>query len=153
RDDLLGGDRTSDFSTLMRAFEFAKARDFNPAACRDLGINALAAREAAALAEQFIDIARDEKLDVQPRDTSSEAIARCVLAGFPDHVAMRLDRGTLRCAMVHHRRGVLARDSVVQDAPLLVATEVREIQMRGDVETLLTPATAIREEWLRELFP
>jgi ATP-dependent helicase HrpB len=66
---------------------------------------------------------------------------------------MRLDRGTLRCGLVHHRRGVLARDSVVQDAPLLVAAEIREIDRAGDVETLLTLATAIREEWLRELFP
>jgi ATP-dependent helicase HrpB len=76
-----------------------------------------------------------------------------VLAGFPDHVAMRLDRGTLRCAMVHKRRGVLARESVVHESPLLVATEIREVTMRDGVETLLTLATAIKEEWLRELFP
>ena len=75
-----------------------------------------------------------------------------MLAGFPDMVALRLDRGTLRCALVHGRKGVLARESVVS-APLLVASEVREVQIRGEVETLLTLATAIREEWLRELFP
>jgi len=75
-----------------------------------------------------------------------------VLAGFPDMVAMRLDQGTLRCALVHGRKGVLARESVVK-SPLLVASEVREVSIRGDVETLLTLATAIREEWLRELFP
>jgi ATP-dependent helicase HrpB len=67
-------------------------------------------------------------------------------------VAMRLDTGTLRCALVHGRKGVLARESVVT-TPLLVASEVREVEMRGEVETLLTLATAIREEWLRELFP
>ncbi|HYR57188.1 MAG TPA: ATP-dependent helicase C-terminal domain-containing protein, partial [Chthoniobacteraceae bacterium] len=120
--------------------------------CRPLGINAMAAREAAALAGQFLKIARDEELDLAARDTSSEALQRCVLAGFPDMVALRLDRGTLRCALVHGRKGVLARESVVS-APLLVASEVREVQIRGEVETLLTLATAIREEWLRELFP
>jgi len=82
----------------------------------------------------------------------SGAIQRCVLAGFPDHVAMRLDSGTLRCALVHGRKGVLARESVVAD-PLLVASEIREVEIRGDVETLFTLATSIREEWLRELFP
>ena len=153
RDDLLSGDGASDFFTLIRAFQFAEQRNFNPAPCRELGINALAAREAASLAAQFVDIAKDEGLDVAAADATSEAIARCVLAGFPDHVAMRLDRGTLRCAMVHGRRGVLARESVTREAPLIVATEVREIQMRGDVETLLTLSTAIKEEWLRELFP
>jgi len=153
RDDLLGDERTSDFFVLMRAFQFAQERNFNASACQPLGIHAGAAREAAALAAQFLQIAKDEGLDIESRETSSEAIARCVLAGFPDHVAMRLDRGTLRCAMVHKRRGVLARESVVHEAHLLVAAEVREIGVRDGVETLLTLATAIKEEWLRELFP
>jgi len=153
REDLLGGDTMSDLFVMMRAARFAEARNFNPGPCRALGINAMAAREANALADQFVKIAEDEGLSVAPRDTSSEALARCVLAGFPDHVALRLDRGTLRCGLVHNRRGVLARDSVVHDAPLLVAAEIREIDRAGDVETLLTQATAIREEWLRELFP
>ena len=86
------------------------------------------------------------------RDTSSAALQRCVLAGFPDMVAMRLDSGTLRCALVHGRKGVLARESVVT-TPLIVASEVREIAIRGEVETLLTLATAVEEPWLRELFP
>jgi ATP-dependent helicase HrpB len=153
RDDILRDDRDSDFAVLMNAFHFAQSRNFNAAACQQIGIHTGAAREAAALAAQFLQIARDERLDIAEREHSTEAIARCVLAGFPDHVAMRLDRGTLRCAMVHKRRGVLARESVVHDSPLIVAAEVREIGVRDGVETLLTLATAIKEEWLRELFP
>jgi len=152
REKALGETADSDFFTMMRAHRFAERSNFNPQACRPLGINALAAREAAALADQFLKIARDEKLDLSQRPDSDEALQRCVLAGFPDMVAMRLDRGTLRCALVHGRKGVLARESRVE-TPLLVASEVREVQMRGEVETLLTLATAIREEWLRELFP
>jgi ATP-dependent helicase HrpB len=57
----------------------------------------------------------------------------------------------LRCALVHGRRGVLARESVVQ-TPLLVATEVAEIEGR-DLNVLLNGVTAVQEEWLRELFP
>jgi len=151
REDSLGENAESDFFTLMRAHRFAEERNFNPQACRPLGINALAAREAAALADQFLRIARDEDLNTESSATNDEALQRCVLAGFPDMVAMRLDQGTLRCALVHGRKGVLARESVVK-TPLLVASEVREIEIRGDVETLLTLATAIREEWLRELF-
>lgn len=152
REDALGEGGESDFFLLMRAHRFAEQRRFDPQACRTLGINPLAAREAAALAEQFLKIARDEKLDTTARDTADDALQRCVLAGFPDMVAMRLDAGTLRCALVHSRKGVLARESVVT-AALLVASEVREIEIRGEVETLLTLATAIREEWLRDLFP
>jgi ATP-dependent helicase HrpB len=152
REDALGENAESDFFILMRALRFAEQRRFDPQTCRPLGIHAPAAREAAALAEQFVRIAKDEGLDTEARDTSSEALQRCVLAGFPDMVAMRLDAGTLRCALVHGRKGVLARESVVT-APLLVASEVREVAIRGEVETLLTLATAIKEEWLRELFP
>ncbi len=152
REDHLGEQGESDFFTLMRAHRFAEQRNFNPQACQPLGINALAARDAATLTDQFLRIARDEGLDLIDRATTDDALQRCVLAGFPDMVAMRLDQGTLRCALVHGRRGVLARESVV-GAPLLVASEVREVAIRGEVETLLTLATAIREEWLRELFP
>jgi len=102
-------------------------------------------------------IAKTEGLAVSDRTalelSTDEAVAKCVLAGFPDQVAVRLDAGTLRCALVHGRRGLLARESVVRDAPLFVAGEVREISGKDGVQTLLSMATAIREEWLRELFP
>ena len=101
----------------------------------------------------FCAIARDEGLNTSSRAETPEAIQRCVLAGFPDQVAMRLDAGTLRCALVHGRKGVLARESVVHHSPLIVASEVREIEIKGEHQVLLTLATAIKEEWLRELFP
>ena len=154
RDDALGEQADSDFFWLMKAHAIAEQSNFNVQHCRPLGINAMAAREAAALAAQFLKIARDEKLDTATHDAAHGAIQRCVLAGFPDQVALRLDAGTLRCALVHGRKGVLARESAVQHAPLLVASEVREIEGRNDErQVLLTHATAIEEEWLRELFP
>jgi len=155
RDAQLGETQGSDFFLLMRAQQFAERARFELEPCRALGIHAGAAREAGALSAQFLRIARDEGLAAgSEREASSEAIARCILAGFPDHVAMRRDSGTLRCALVHGRRGVLARESVVHDASLLVAAEVREIEARNNErQVLLTLATAIEEEWLRELFP
>ncbi len=104
--------------------------------------------------DQFLAIARDEKLHIGTGESKPSAIQRCVLAGFPDQVAVRLDLGTLRCAMVHNRRGVLARESAVHHARLLVASEVREIESSDkERQVLLTLATKIEEEWLRELFP
>lgn len=154
RDDLFGGETESDLFVLMRAFRFAQKNQFDPRRCSRLGVNAPAAREAEQLAEQFVAIARSEGLNVDAEEAKTEAIQRCVLAGFPDEVAMRLDAGTLRCAIVHGRKGVLARESAVQDAKLLVASEVREIETSDKERTvLLTLATRIEEEWLRELFP
>jgi ATP-dependent helicase HrpB len=49
---------------------------------------------------------------------------------------------------------VLARESVVHRAPLLVASEVREIESSDkERQVLLTLCTRVEEEWLRELFP
>jgi len=135
----------------MRAWRFADRNGYDLGRCRKLGIHAQTARQVGPLYEQFIRIAKNEKLDVTDRPVTNEAIQKCVLVGFSDHLACRLDVGTLRCALVHNRRGVLARESVVT-APLFVATEIAEVQGR-DLTVLLNLCTAIQENWLRELFP
>jgi ATP-dependent helicase HrpB len=49
---------------------------------------------------------------------------------------------------------MLARESALQKAPLLVAAEISEVGGRGgEVTVLLSLATAIEEAWLVELFP
>ena len=67
--------------------------------------------------EQFLRIAKDEGLDTKPREIKDEALQKCILIGFSDRVARRLDQGTLRCELVHNRRGVLARESAVATQP------------------------------------
>ena len=63
--------------------------------------------------------------------------------GFSDRVARRLDSGTLRCELVHGRRGTLARESVVQHSPLLVAAEVREVEGKDkSVQTRAQPGNS-----------
>ncbi len=165
RDKLFGEDESSDLLVHLKALRFAEAAQFNLNTCKSVVIHAGAAREAAALAKQFLNIAKDEGLlsraDRAPeRDVpssnalNSEKIRRCVLAGFPDQVGLRMDQATLRCQLVHARKGVLARESVVQSAQLLVACEVREIEGRdAEKQVLLTLATGIEEGWLRDLFP
>jgi len=154
REDLLGEKASSDFWILMRAWHFAARNQFRMDACRRLGIHAVTAKQVGPLFEQFLRIAKDEGLDTTPREVKDEALQKCILIGFSDRVARRMDQGTLRCELVHGRRGVLARESVVQQAPLFVVAEVREIEQRGgELNTLLSVATAIEAEWLKELFP
>ena len=158
RDDLLGAEHESDFFLLMRAFRFAENSRFDPGRCRRLGIHAQGARQAGELFAQFLDIEHkhggsDDAQKDHGRDRSDD-IRRCVLTGFSDQLARRLDEGTLRCQLVGNRRGVLARESAVGRARLVIAAEVREVQQRGDeLNTLLSLATAVEEEWLKEMFP
>ncbi|HEU5079869.1 MAG TPA: ATP-dependent helicase HrpB [Opitutaceae bacterium] len=154
REDALGEETESDFFLLMRAWRFADKNNYSLDACRRLGIHAQGARQVGPLFEQFLEIAEKEKLDVSERRIDGAEVRKCVLAGFSDHLAKRLDTGTLRCELVHGRRGVLARESAIQKAALLVAAEVSEIEGRGgEVNVLLSLATAIDEAWLKELFP
>jgi ATP-dependent helicase HrpB len=176
RDDLFGGETESDFFVLMRAWRYAARNGYSLDRCRHLGIHAQSARQVGPLFDQFLRIAEKQgvvgtaspprpeisegpsRRDAAPTTANvNESIQKCILLGFSDHVARRLDAGTLRCELVHGRRGLLARESMVQKAPLLVTAEVREIQSgtgkNKEVNVLLSLATAVKEEWLRELFP
>jgi len=154
REDMLGEKASSDFFLLMRAWNFAAKNNFALGACKRMGIHAVTARQVGPLFEQFLRIAKREGLDTEPRPANDEALQKCILIGFSDRVARRLDSGTLRCELVHGRRGVLARESVVQDATIFVPAEVREIgQHGGETNTILSLATEIKQDWLRELFP
>jgi ATP-dependent helicase HrpB len=154
REDILGEEHESDFFLLMRAWRYADRANYALDACRRLGIHAQGARQVGPLFEQFLEIGEKEGLDISERRVDGAAIRKCVLAGFSDQLAKRLDSGTLRCELVHNRRGVLARESCIQKATLLVAAEISEIEGRGgEVNVLLSQATAIEEAWLKEIFP
>ncbi len=152
RDDILGDHVPSDFFLHMRAFRYAERSNFSPDACRRLGIHAQSARQAGQLFETFRRLAKAEGLTTGAGAADDEAVQKCVLAGFSDQVARRLDDGTLRCEMVHGRRGDLARESAVRHAKLIVAADVREIEGR-ELNVILGLATEVKAEWLAELFP
>jgi ATP-dependent helicase HrpB len=154
REDLLGEKASSDFWIVMRAWSFAVNNQFRVDACRKLGIHAITAKQVGPLFEQFLRIAKDEGLDTRPNETKDENLQKCILIGFSDRVARRMDQGTLRAELVHGRRGVLARESKVHCSPLFVVAEIREVQQRdNEVNTILSLATAIEPDWLKELFP
>ncbi|WP_438483549.1 ATP-dependent helicase HrpB [Oleiharenicola lentus] len=153
REEIFGEEHESDFFLLMRAWRYADKANYNIDACRRLGIHAQGVRQVGPLFEQFLGIAEAEKLDVSEKRIDGVAVRKCVMLGFSDQLARRLDRGTLRCELVHKRRGVLARESAVHAATLLVAAEITEVESRGEVTVLLNTCTAIEKAWLKELFP
>jgi ATP-dependent helicase HrpB len=156
RDELFDGETKSDFFVLMRAWRYAEQNGYQTDHCRRLGINAQAARQVGPLFQQFLRIAAEEGLDTGEKPMDPVAVQRCLLVAFPDHLAKRLDASSLRCELVHGRRAALARESVVK-SPLFVVAEVREIESGGgrerNLNVVLSLVTAVKEEWLREMFP
>jgi len=144
----------SDFITLENAWKYAESHDFDLQACREVGIHATTARMIGRLVDFFIDIAVREGLNTDSTAADTDAVAKCILLGFSDHVACRVSDGSSRCELVHKRRGDLAKESSVRSGRLFVACEVSEIGRHGrDSSVILRLATAIRREWLQELFP
>lgn len=154
REEFLTEQSVSDCFLLMRAWSFASRNNFQFSACKNLGIHAQSARQVKPLLEHFLRIAKREGLPVEPKPVDDEIIQKCMLLGFSDRLARRLDKGTLRCELVHGRKGVLARESVVHHADMMVVADIREIGNReGEVQTILSLATEIDPSWLKEFYP
>ena len=157
----------SDFFLLMRAWQFARKNNFSIETCRRYGIHARVAREVEQAFEQILQIAERERLiEPQQPNTASDAadgkasapqsdepLMRCIVAGFVDQLCVRRDKGTLECDLTENRQGTLVRETAVQEAPLFVAATIREVEGRNGGLTLLGLATAVRREWLEEMFP
>lgn len=169
REELLG-ETASDFFHRLTLLGMARKKNFDADFCRRFGIHAGAARQADRLAAQFLKIAesvfsRERAGENSARgnaagtpsanaeENSDDAVRQCILLGFVSQLAMRADAGTLRCRLVHGRAGELRRGSAVRRAKLFVASDVEEIQTRGEVTVFLSLATAVEEAWLEKYFP
>ncbi len=159
--ELFEGSESSDFHTLMRAFQFARMNGFNVEKCRRYGIQASVARQVDQTWRQILEIARRQGLlpdrgagaeDEAAPAPADEALCRAVLAGFLDQICVRSNLGSLDCEMTGGRQGKLMRESVVQKAPLFVAALVKEVTLRdAGRTTLLGLATAVRREWVLDV--
>jgi len=169
-EDFAQTDDLSDYEPLLRAWRQMAANQFRREIGERLGIHAGAARDVDRIARQLVRIAsRWARHGGQgkPGGTSAdggaaaplppsegETLARCLLAGFADRVAMRHSANTLSCAVVDGRRGQINKDSVAatKDARLFLAGEMVEVEGR-DLSVRLGLCTLIDETWLREAHP
>lgn len=157
RREVFEGGGTSDFHTLLRAQQYARNAGFSADVCRRNGLHGQTARQVEDTYRQLVQVARRERMMPDTEgplpEPAPDALERCIVAGFIDQLCLRRNTGTLDCDMTEGRSGTLARESVVQDARMLVAASVREVSGRGGRMTLLSQCTAVKAEWLREMFP
>ncbi len=149
----------SDFITLMRAYDFAHSNRFSFDRCRSHGINAQVARQVEQTCQQILQAAHQQGLydrtatSVSPSKNDG-SLQRCLMAGFIDQLAKRREPGKPACDLTEQRQGQLVRESVVQDAQYFVAANIRQAPSRGPTPlTLLSLATAVKPEWVAEMFP
>ncbi|MCA1685405.1 MAG: ATP-dependent helicase HrpB, partial [Planctomycetia bacterium] len=121
---------------------------------RDRGIGPIASRRVARAADDFLRIARRLHGAGAAGEPDDEAMLRWVLLAYPDRVVRR--RGAEATGVMVGGRGVrLAPESVVRDDEFFLALDPRE-DRRGAgsaLEARVRIASAVRVEWLEELFP
>lgn len=154
----------SDVAERMERFQRAKEERFSHQSARSLELN-LSAVKSVARAERQLLRALGEKTplsDTCPLPEVDARISRALLTGFPDRVAARKSSkdGTLKSSAGGKSReltfmtgqtGRLSEQSVVHEAPLLLALEIADRRGTGGPE--VTQACAIEEDWLFEAYP
>lgn len=142
----------SEFQALLRAFTRAEGMNFDPDACARYGVHAMASREAARSADQFLQLAKRAGLSINDEVADPEALAKTLLAAFSDHLGVETSPGSRIYRLAGGYTGHLDKDAHIKAPRLLVASEIVEVQGKA-LTVKLNNVTRIEEEWLREMFP
>ncbi len=140
---------------LDRLDEAERAR-FAPA-LRDRGIDPSAARQVVKVRDDLLRVARRLPGADRPRDEDGgldhDEWLKLVLLAYPDRVVKRRGGDGSTGVMVGGRGVRLDPESVVRDADLFLALDPREDRRAGLLEARVRVASALRLEWLEELYP
>ncbi len=121
---------------------------------RDQGVDPIAARRVARARDDYLRIARRLHGTIPGGEPDEETMLRWILLAYPDRVVRR--RGAEATGVMVGGRGVrLARESVVRDHEFFLALDPREDRRSpgSTLEARVRLASAVRVEWLEELFP
>lgn len=141
----------SDLLDRAELFEEVERARFNADACRRAGVDARRARGVDRVRRQLLRGLRGGT--ERQSEATDDDLLRCLLVGFGDRVARRRAAGSGRAVMVGRTGVVLDESSAVREAEYFVAIELeRGGQARG-AEARVRLASAVRKEWLYELFP
>ena len=146
-------DRRADSDLLDRLDRLgeAEAARFAPA-LRGRGIEPFAARRVARLRDDLWR-AVGRRADDPERQEDDEALLKALLVAFPDRVARRRANDPMRGVQVGGRGVRLEASSVVREGEFFLAIDPRDDRRAGVKEARVSLASAVRREWLEELFP
>ncbi len=143
---------------LERADRFREAdrARFEPQRLRSLGLDARAVEAVDRARRQLCRTRRRADRPAEPGQVE-EALMIATLSAFPDRVARRRTTGKREFLLATGGSGRLAGDSVVHQAPLIVAVNAEERTgskgTRDSSGILIRLASAVEPEWLAGMFP
>jgi ATP-dependent helicase HrpB len=150
RHELFGTDGTSDLIQQLHAVTAAAHQRFDRGFCDDIGLHAVAARQAVQTARQFVRIG-NKRAENAADESPETALRKCIAVAFADRIALRRSPESRRCDLVDGRVAELDADSLCTGARLLAAAEIRDLA-RSPVPVLLG-VTQLEESWLKDFWP
>ncbi len=117
---------------------------------RSLGLDP---RAVDAVRRTWTHLTRGIKPGATRERPSTEALAWCLLHGYSDRVARRRERGSPELVMMGGETARLGPQSVVHDAPYLLALDAEDRATRGrSSRALVRVACGIDPDWLLEKY-
>ncbi len=151
---------SSDLLHRMQRFAETERSGFRSGSIANDEVDVHAARRVARARDELNRIGQRSMNNIDGSRTAAsagpgadeDALLKLALLAYPDRVARR--RGAAGAAVMTGGGGVrLAVESVVRQSEFFVCVEVRDNQRSAAREALVRIASAIRVEWLEELFP
>ena len=151
------GDPGSDLLFELNAWLWSAKHQFNAQECKRLGINVSVAKQVGQLSLQILQQVKSSK-DAGPKNlyqtisaATADKLRECIFMGFVDYLCVRHRQNSPVCQLMYGRSGKLHRESVVQLARLMVATELEEVKSHIGVQLLLRKVTEVDESWISKL--
>ena len=130
----------------------ARSNSFSQEFCRTYGIHSSNARKVFALASDFYRLARSV-FECAPEKEDSQALAKCILAAYPDRVCRRLNEGTLSCRLVGEIGCEVRKTSKRYAKDIFVAMSLQESNSTSGVSVMASDIVPISHDALKEMFP
>jgi ATP-dependent helicase HrpB len=145
----LGAAGPSDLLELVTRFDEAEQERFAAGRVRALGLDVRAVGAVERSFQKLSRAVRDQGERPDGMDAVDAALLAAIVTGFPDRLAKRRAPGSRELVLTSGRTARLSEQSVVHDAPLLVAIDVEERPGRA---TEVRWASAVDESLLFELY-
>jgi ATP-dependent helicase HrpB len=145
-----GASGPSDPLELLDRFEEAEGARFEAHRVRAMGLDPRAVDAVERARRQIQRLVRRDAPSPTSAELHERALLCSILSAFPDRVAKRRRRGERELVLESGKVARLAEESVVHEAPLLLAIDAEE---RGGQGTIVRSASQVDENLLFELYP
>jgi ATP-dependent helicase HrpB len=145
-----GASGPSDPLELLDRFEEAEGARFEAHRLRAMGLDPRAVDAVERARRQLERLVRREAAGPASAELHERALLCSILSAFPDRVAKRRRRGERELVLANGKVARLSEDSVVHEAPLLLAIDAEE---RGGQGTIVRSASQVDENLLFDLYP